>query len=129
MPMITENVTATMMTTTARATAAPPLTTSEAQLHGELDVVEAERMVRAFNPRPGAWLSVGDERVKVLAAFISNERVPPGMLDFPANAPVVGFREGALELTTVQPAGKSPMAGAAWGNGRRHEPGHVAGLV
>lgn len=109
------------------ATAAPMLTTREAQLHSGLEVVDAERMVRAFNPRPGAWLTVAGERVKVLSALITNEDVLPGALDFPGQVPVVGFADGALELLSVQPAGKSLMDGDAWGNGRRHEPAVVAG--
>lgn len=109
------------------ATDAPMLSTFEAQLHGGLDVVIAERMIRAFNPRPGAWLTVGSERMKVFEASVSSAIVPPGTLAFPGDVPVVGFDGGALELTLVQPAGKNPMAGTAWGNGRRHEPGVVGG--
>jgi methionyl-tRNA formyltransferase len=108
------------------ATVAPRLTTAEAQLHGEIPVGDAERMVRGFNPRPGAWMLVDGERVKVFAARRDNGRVPPGTVAFPDSRPLVGFRGGALELTRVQPAGQRPMTGIEWGNGRRHQPGVIA---
>lgn len=107
------------------ATMAPILTTAQAQLHGDLSVEEAERMVRAFNPRPGAWMTIDGERVKVLAANLDDAPVPAGTLAFSNDRPLVGFRGGTLELVQVQPAGNRPMAGLAWGNGRRHEPGIV----
>jgi len=107
------------------STSAPMLTTAEARLHGALSSEEAERMVRAFNPRPGAWLTVAGERVKVFAAQVDPTPVPTGTLAFPHDRPLVGFQGGTLELLYVQPAGNRPMSGEAWGNGRRHEPGVV----
>ncbi len=107
------------------ATAAPVLTTAEARLHGAQPVDEAERMVRAFNPRPGAWLTIDGERIKVFRAILESTPVPPGTLAFPHDRPVVGFQGGTLELLQVQPAGQRPMAGEDWGNGRRHEPAVV----
>lgn len=110
------------------ASMAPRLTTAEAQLHGELEVEIAERMVRAFNPRPGAWMTVNGERLKVFAAGIDATPVPPGTLAFSDDAPLVGFQGGTLELIEVQLAGNRAMSGVAWGNGRRHEPGVVEPL-
>lgn len=105
------------------ATPAPRLTTVEAQLHGDLAVEQAERMVRAFNPKPGAWLTLDGDRLKVYAARLQENAIPPGTLAFSDATPLVGFRGGSLELATVQPAGQRMMSGAAWGNGRRHAPG------
>ena len=108
------------------ATMAPRLTTGEAQIHGEIPVDLAERMIRGFNPRPGAWMLVDGERVKVFAATDSPAVVPPGVLQFFDDTPVVGFRGGSLELVTVQPAGNKPMTGSAWGNGRHRSAGVLA---
>ena len=108
------------------ASHASRLTTAEAQLHGALPVDVAERMIRAFNPRPGAWLILDGERLKVFAARAATTTVPPGMLAFPGHVPLVGFASGALELLEVQPAGHKPMSAQAWSNGRRHEPGVIA---
>ncbi|MCP3977201.1 MAG: methionyl-tRNA formyltransferase, partial [bacterium] len=105
------------------ATTAPRLTTREAQIHGTLPVEVAERMIRGFNPRPGAWMIVEGERVKVFAAAKSMANVAPGGLMFIDDRPMVGFQGGSLELLAVQPAGNKSMTGEAWGNGRRHAPG------
>ena len=107
------------------ATLAPRLTTAEARLDGSVGAVEAERMVRGFNPRPGAWMMVDGDRIKVFAARLDESRVPPGTVAFVDSRALVGFQGGALELITVQPAGHRPMTGAEWGNGRRHQPGVV----
>lgn len=109
------------------ATPAPRLSTAEAQLHGGVEAVDAERMVRGFNPRPGAWMLVDGERLKIFEARLHDGKVPPGTVAFPDSRPLVGFQGGALELIKVQPAGHRPMTGSAWGNGRRHRPGVVAG--
>ncbi len=108
------------------ATMAPRLATREAQIHGTIPVEVAERMIRGFNPRPGAWMMVGGERIKVFAAAVSPANVAPGGLQFFDDRPVVGFQGGSLELIEVQPAGNKPMTGEAWGNGRRHAPGTLA---
>lgn len=107
------------------ATTAPILRTAEAQLHGGLSAEEADRMVRAFNPRPGAWLTIKGERLKVYAAALDGKPVPTGTVAFPDDRPLVGFHGGTLELLEVQPAGNTIMSGEAWGNGRRQEPGVV----
>ena len=109
------------------ATIAPRLTTREAQIHGTIPVEMAERMIRGFNPRPGAWMMIDGERVKIFAAANSPATVAPGGLQFFDDRPVVGFQGGSLELIAVQPAGNKPMTGEAWGNGRRHAPGVLAG--
>jgi len=107
----------------AGVTEASRLSTAEAQLHGRLAVEDAERMVRGFNPRPGAWMTVDGERIKVFEAYIDSSSVSPGVLTFVEDRPVVGFQGGALAVTSVQPAGHKMMTGLAWANGRRHETG------
>jgi methionyl-tRNA formyltransferase len=61
---------------------------------------ELVRVVRAGNPRPGAWTTVGGTRVKVWRAEV---------------------RDGAFVPIEVQPEGKPRMAAAAWARGL-HEP-------
>ncbi len=107
------------------ATLAPRLTTAEARLHAAVPVDRAERMIRGFNPRPGAWMVIDGERLKVFAAESSSALVGPGALEFREDRPIVGFQGGSLELLSVQPAGHKLMSGSAWGNGRRHAPGSM----
>ena len=49
----------------------------EARFHRS-PAVEVERQVRAFNPAPGAWFEHEGERIKVLAAEISDLSGAPG---------------------------------------------------
>lgn len=79
------------------------------------------RLIRAGNPRPGAWFRVAGKRVKVCRAHEAAEgelaNIPePGTLD-PGGA--LGTTDGVLVLDEVQPEGKRPMAASAWRAGVR----------
>jgi methionyl-tRNA formyltransferase len=107
------------------ATLAPRLTTAEARLDAATPVKDAVLKIRGFNPRPGAWMIIDGERVKVFAAVESSAPVGPGALEFRDDRPILGLQGGSLELVEVQPAGHRIMTGVAWGNGRRHLPGSL----
>jgi methionyl-tRNA formyltransferase len=80
---------------------------------------ELARVVRAGNPRPGAWFVVNDRRVKVWRAHDDpNALEQVAMGEISANA-VLGCASGALVLDEVQPEGKRVMDGSAWRAGVR----------
>jgi methionyl-tRNA formyltransferase len=80
------------------------------------------RIVRAGNPRPGAWFDVNGRRVKVWRAHAAADRLlAPGALDKEGR---VGTVRGSLVLDQVQPEGKRTMAARAWLGGLRGDP-HV----
>jgi len=102
-------------------TYADKLTVDEFRLDPARAAPELDRIVRAGNPRPGAWIRVGAKRVKVWRARPADapgEPCEPGVIT-PAGA--LCTAEGALELGEVQPEGKRPMAAAAWRAGLRAE--------
>jgi methionyl-tRNA formyltransferase len=70
------------------------------------------RVVRAGNPRPGAWLLVDGKRVKVLAAHGDGRGSTPHVVTGPSAE--LGTADGRLVLDTVQVEGKRPMGGDAW---------------
>jgi methionyl-tRNA formyltransferase len=78
---------------------------------------ELMRVVRAGNPRPGAWLTVDGERVKVLRAGVdpSVADVPRDRIDLHGR---LGTVDGVLALEEVQPEGRRPMTARAWLAGR-----------
>jgi methionyl-tRNA formyltransferase len=82
---------------------------------------ELDRVVRVG----GAWTTLGDRVLKVVAARPT---------DGPDAAPgtvvgdVVACGAGGLQLVTVQPEGKAPMAFSSWANGARPD-GVVLGGV
>ncbi len=74
------------------------------------------RRIRAFNPVPGAYFTLGQDRIKVLAAELLAKEGPAGeLLD---DKLTVGCGQGALRLTQLQPAGKAAMDAKAFLNGR-----------
>jgi len=104
-------------------TYASKLTVEEFHLDPAQSAVELTRVVRAGNPRPGAWATVDGKRVKVLRARPvdgADLDEAPGVLTWPGATLATGT--GHLVLEEVQVEGKRPMAADAWlaGFGRRH---------
>jgi methionyl-tRNA formyltransferase len=109
----------------AGSSSAGMLDPNEARIDGTFPVETAERAIRAFHPRPGAWLMIDGVRHKLIEAAHVNSRVPPGLVEAVDGVPVAGFDQGSLELLILQPEGKAPQAGSAWLNGRRGEGGVI----
>jgi methionyl-tRNA formyltransferase len=88
------------------------------------------RAVRAFHPRPGAWIVLDGDPVKILAADIGpGAVVERGRVESVSGQPCFGLADGVLFLTLVQPAGKNPLLGIDWLNGRRGRGGVVEPVV
>ena len=99
-------------------TYADKLSVDEFALDWERSAEELARVVRAGNPRPGAWTTDHGTRLKLwraraLSAGIDAE---PGTV-FGHTRVATG--EGALELVEVQPEGRRAMDANAWLAGRR----------
>jgi methionyl-tRNA formyltransferase len=77
---------------------------------------ELVRVVRAGNPRPGAWATVHGRRLKVLRAHAIEGAAPLGAIEPGAE---VGTTDGRLVLDQVQPEGRTAMTGTAWLAGLR----------
>jgi methionyl-tRNA formyltransferase len=104
------------------ATAAGKLSVDEFRLDATRPAAELARLVRAGNPRPGAWAMIDGRRLKVLRAHPveGTATVPVGCIDLSA---CLATSDGLLLLDEVQPEGKSAMRGSAWRAGvRRAEP-------
>ncbi len=81
-------------------TYAEKLTVAEFELDLAGPVDHNLRLVRAGNPRPGAWLAFEGDRLKVWQAHVEDDRFVPD---------------------SVQPQGKKPMEYAAWRTGLRRD--------
>lgn len=79
-------------------TYADKLDVGEFELDWSRPAEEILRVIRAGNPRPGAWTTVGDTRLKIWRA-----RIGP---------------DGTVDPLEIQPEGKNRMAWDAWQRGR-----------
>lgn len=79
-------------------TYADKLDVGEFELDWSRPAEEVLRVIRAGNPRPGAWTTVGDTRLKIWRA-----RIGP---------------DGTVDPLEIQPEGKNRMAWDAWQRGR-----------
>jgi methionyl-tRNA formyltransferase len=93
---------------------AEKLSVEEFRLDPGRPATELARLVRAGNPRPGAWTIVGGHRVKVLRAHAGQPGAAtagPATLDRSGR---LATADGVLVLDEVQPEGRRAMAADAW---------------
>ncbi len=107
-------------------TYAEKLHVDEFHLDPARTAAELHRVVRGGNPRPGAWLTVDGERVKVLRAHVDeDDAAVAGTRDAIDAHARLGTASGVLVLDEVQPEGRRPMSARAWLSGRRGAALHV----
>lgn len=98
------------------------LTKAEAQLDPGWTAARAERTIRAFTPRPTAWLATDDGSLRILEAAASDLPAAPGVVQLHGDRVIAGFADAALQLLRVHPEGRQAMDAPAWMHGRRGEP-------
>ena len=103
---------------------APKITTADAQITWTDPAMRIDRLVRACTPAPGAWTTLGDDRLKVgpLRPLESSD-LEPGELEVSKSSVRVGTADRDVEFGMVQPSGKRLMAAADWARGARLESG------
>ena len=93
---------------------------AEAKLDFTRTAEAVERAVRAFNPAPGAWVTIDGERVKLLAVSIADGCGSAGtVID---DGLTIACGEGAIRPTLLQRAGKPAMPAEAALRGWRVAP-------
>jgi methionyl-tRNA formyltransferase len=104
------------------ATYAAALDPAEAEMDWSRPADELDRLIRGLDPRPGAWTSLGGDRLKIFRSKPTQARPdgPPGtVIGAEKNGLLVATGRGVLRLGQVQPPGKKNMDAAAWWRGRR----------
>jgi methionyl-tRNA formyltransferase len=113
---------------TEGVTYAKKLERDEGRLDFTRPAVDLERLVRAFDPWPGAFFDHDDTRIKVLAAEVFDlgaiTNLPGTVLDPELT---IACADGALRPTRVQRPGKGPMDVHAFLRGFQIPPGTVLG--
>ena len=109
----------------AGVTYAHKIDKAEARIDLSQPALVVERLVRAYNPAPGAFIELDGERLKLLAVDVVAARGTPGtVLD---DRLTLACGVDAIRPTLVQRAGKPAMATAALLNGWAITPGlHTA---
>jgi methionyl-tRNA formyltransferase len=97
-------------------TYAEKLSVEEFQIDPNRPAAELARVVRAGNPRPGAWMTVRGKRIKVWRARPAQGDDTPGSIRAPGDLLTT---DGTLRLVEVQPEGRPHMSADAWLAGLR----------
>ena len=97
----------------SKATYTKLIEKSDGQIVWSRSVQEIERQVRAYKGWPGSFTELFDVRITIHETNISPKSGQPGEHFISSNGLLsVYCAQGALELISVQPAGKKPMSSA-----------------
>jgi methionyl-tRNA formyltransferase len=94
------------------ATYAPKIRASDAVIDWQQPAAELDRVVRAFNPAPGAYFLLDDERIKCSGASIAADAdaAPGTVIAAGPDGITVACGDGALCMTSLQRPGKRPVS-------------------
>ncbi|WP_309069981.1 methionyl-tRNA formyltransferase [Arthrobacter sp.] len=102
---------------------APKLASPDGRIRWTDPALAIKRRISGVTPEPGAWTVLGGQRFKLgpvrLRPDVSD--VPPGVVLDRDGAVLTGTGSHAVELTLVQPAGRTMLAAPEWFRGARRE--------
>lgn len=100
-----------------QATHAPKITRELARIRWPAPGERTARLVRALDPKPGAWTTLDGREVKLFGARAGAGSGEPGAV-VAASPLTVGAGGGVVQFEEVQPAGKDRMPAEQWVRGR-----------
>ncbi len=103
------------------ATYAPKIDRELTWIDWAADARTVSRVIRAYDPRPGALSTLRGAEVKLFGARLAprTEEQPPGAVTvIDSSGMTVACGEGAVRITALQPAGKRRMTPHEWARGR-----------
>jgi methionyl-tRNA formyltransferase len=111
----------------AKLPTADKLTREDARINWHRTAIELENQIKGLNPEPMAWTTQDEEAFRIIEAralgvndwqTLAGEESVSGSLRIEKGRVLVTCGQGTLlELKTVQPAGKKPMAASDWARG------------
>jgi methionyl-tRNA formyltransferase len=107
---------------------APKISVEDARVDWKTPAQHIDRQVRACTPAPGAWTTLGGERVKLfpLTPLPGATEVEPGRIVPDKRGMTVGTGSGhVVRLGDVQPQGRRRMSAADWARGLRLADDHA----
>jgi methionyl-tRNA formyltransferase len=103
------------------ATYAPKIDRAVTRVDWRRDARVVSRTIRAYDPRPGAFATIGGHEIKLFGARLAPRQESSREGEVIAagdDGLVVACAEGAVRVLQVQPAGKRRMSAAEWLRGR-----------
>ena len=112
----------------SRATFAPKINRESARINWRDSAIEISRLIRAFDPKPGAFTTTPKGDVKMFGPKVMDGiKGKPGEVLKTTGELVIACGIDALRIAEVQPSGKSRMTVHDWIRGRGTEPGDIYG--
>ena len=116
----------------AQATFAPKVERDDARVEWTRPAHEVARLVRAYDPRPGAWTVRAGLEVKLFGARVMSDgqdgAAPGTVAAVDGNGIVVACDAGLVRIADVQPAGKKRVKAVEWVRGRGVAVGDALGM-
>ena len=108
---------------------APRIETADARVDWDLPAHVVDRRVRGVTPAPGAWTTWRGDRLRLgpVQPQPSAPDLAPGELSAGPAGVLVGTGRGAVQLGSVQPAGRTMLPAADWARGARPAAGERLG--
>ncbi len=88
------------------------ISAEEARIDWSRPAAEVDSHIRGLSPFPGAWCEIDGARVKLLMSRLAEGSGAPGVVLGADQRFVVACAGGAVELVTLQRAGKKPQSAA-----------------
>jgi methionyl-tRNA formyltransferase len=103
----------------SKATYARKIERDSARIDWSRSSTDVSRIIRAFDPRPGAWTVLHDSELKVFGGREAEGSGPPGtVLRVENGGIVIACGTGAVRAAWVHPAGRKRIRAADWVAGR-----------
>lgn len=96
------------------ATVAPKIGRETARIDWTRPADEVARRIRAFDPVPGAWTSLGSLELKCFRPRVVEGRGPPGTVIAAGSELMVAAGSQAVAIGEVQPAGRTRIRASDW---------------
>jgi methionyl-tRNA formyltransferase len=102
---------------------------ADAQVDWTQPAAIVQRLVRAYDPKPGAWTRLGDAEVRLFGARMAGSLhgTPGTILLADDDGVVVACGEGAVRIVEVHVAGRRRQRAVEWVRGRGAAVGQVLG--
>jgi methionyl-tRNA formyltransferase len=112
----------------SRASFAPKISRESARINWRDSAIEISRLIRAFDPKPGAFTATPRGDVKMFGPRVMDGiKGKPGEVLKTTGELVIACGVDALRIAEVQPSGKSRMTVHDWVRGRGTEAGDIYG--